>query len=400
MLTHVAIHEVEGPEGNAAESSSDAGWEAAMIRPVSQDSGQCRVMLVTGVLERSPTGGRALLSRLNHDALAEVFGSRLLRVEVEPRRLNGWRSITSAFTGQIDGLDSRVIAGITSMARKKGVCKVFLDGSNLGKLALAIKRRCPEIEVSTFFHNCEARFFLGALRQRSSVRALGVLLANYLAERSAVRFSDQRICLNGRDSGLLQRLYGKGATHLSAMAMHDRFRSESVGSVPTAGEPYALFVGGTFYANRQGIEWYVDRIAAQAPIMTYVVGKGFERWKDRLERNGNVRVVGAVDDLAPWYLGAQFVIAPIFDGSGMKTKVAEALMFGKRIVGTPEAFAGYEGLGEDIGAVCATAAEFIAALESETSGAPPRVDPRLREIYEENYSYDAAKTRLAAILGN
>ena len=40
-------------------------------------------------------------------------------------------------------------------------------------------------------------------------------------------------------------------------------------------------------------------------------------------------VVGEVESLAQWYHDAYFVVAPIFDGSGMKTKVAEALMYGK-----------------------------------------------------------------------
>ena len=36
------------------------------------------------------------------------------------------------------------------------------------------------------------------------------------------------------------------------------------------------------------------------------------------------------------------MLFPIFEGSGMKLKTCEALMFGKNIIGTPEAFAGYD----------------------------------------------------------
>ncbi len=282
----------------------------------------------------------------------------------------------------------------------RAVSHVYLDGSNLGAVARAVKRDASHVSVMTFFHNCEARFFVGALRQRPSMRAVGVLLANYVAERSAVRFSDKRICLNKRDSQLLSRLYGTGATHLVPMAMQDLLPTNALPTSTKPTERYALFVGGNFYANRQGIEWYVDHVAKLAPFATYVVGQGFEGWKDKLERNGNVKLIGAVESVVPWYLGAQVVIAPIFDGSGMKTKVAEALMFGKRVVGTPEAFVGYEEFAGDIGVVCATAAEFLAALEDEACGALACVDPMLRGIYEANYSYDAAKTRLAAILGS
>ena len=355
-------------------------------------------MLVTAQLGSSAVGGREQLSTLNRDALREIYGDRFAVFELPKRPLKGIKALWGALRGHIDGLDHAVISEVVTAIRDGGVGCVVLDGSNLGVLAASIKHDCPRVEVITFLHNCEARFFLGALRQRPSVRASGVLLANYLAERCGVRFSDKLICLNERDSRLILRLYGRAATHISPMAMHDQLPPGAFAISMPPEERYALFVGGTFYANLQGIEWFVECVASQAPIKTYVVGKGFERWKTRLERNGNVHVVGAVGSMAPWYLGAQVVIAPIFDGSGMKTKVAEALMFGKRVVGTPEAFVGYEADVSDIGAICVNPTEFLVALEKEAKAKPSCIDVRLRRIYEAHYSYDAAKARLASII--
>ena len=76
---------------------------------------------------------------------------------------------------------------------------LFIDGSNLGAAARAIKRTCPRVRVVTFFHNVEARFFLGALRAKPTAKAFGVLLAHYRAERLAVRWSDTIVCLSARD---------------------------------------------------------------------------------------------------------------------------------------------------------------------------------------------------------
>lgn len=94
------------------------------------------------------------------------------------------------------------------------------------------------------------------------------------------------------------------------------------------------------------------------------------------------------------------MIAPIFDGSGMKTKVAEALMYGKKIIGTPEAFSGYEGVADQAGWVCATANEFVAAIADAESEVTQPFYPELRMLYEEKYSFSAAATRLAAILAD
>jgi hypothetical protein len=73
-------------------------------------------------------------------------------------------------------------------------------------------------------------------------------------------------------------------------------------------------------------------------------------------------------------------------------------MFGKRIVGTPEAFTGYEEHVAEVGVVCRTQADFIAALRAETKSVVPVPSERLRRIYQENYSLEAAHRRLEEII--
>ncbi|MCK7551563.1 glycosyltransferase family 4 protein [Marinobacter goseongensis] len=356
------------------------------------------LLLITNSLQKSPSGGRELLCKLNHDALRSVFGDQFFLNELPSNSISGIVAYFNSFRGYIDGLTKDTIGVALQVVHDNNIKKVFVDGSNLGGFVKAVKERFPNVEITTFFHNVEVRFFLGSVRQTKSPKALAVLLANYLAERKAVHYSDKIVCLNKRDSSLLKKLYGRGATHISPMALQDKLPSgHSVVCVPPK-EKYALFVGGTFYANRQGIEWFVANVAAKAAIKTYVVGKGFEALKARLERNGNVEVVGSVDSLVPWYLGAHVIIAPIFDGSGMKTKVAEALMFGRRVIGTAEAFVGYEAHIADVGLVCRTVDDFIAAIRDESQLSCMKDSSALRDIYENNYSYEAARHRLSQII--
>lgn len=357
------------------------------------------VLLVTALSDGAPSGGRELLSRLTRDALADICGPRLAVLEIAPDPVTGWRSVDAVFNGYIDGLSREVVANATAKVKADAVGTVFIDGSNFGALAAALKREFSDVRVVTYFHNCEARFFLGAFRQLKSVRSLGVLLANFLAERSAVQSSDMLICLNERDSEQLFRLYGRSATHISAMAMKDRMPTRTERMDDTGAGTYALFVGGAFYANQAGICWYAENVASRVDVQVRVVGRGLEPLRGELERHPNIEVVGAVSDLASWYFGARFVIAPIFDGSGMKTKVAEALMFGKRIVGSPEAFTGYEDVADRVGAVCSTPEDFIDAMKAEMIRDYAVIDPKLRSIYQEKYSFNAARARMARILG-
>lgn len=350
-----------------------------------------QLLYVTTCVNTTSVGGREQLTKLNGVILQKLFGGGYKHIE-----LNGVAGFGKLF-GFINGVSRESIDLVCKHINQSGCRLIFLDGSNLGRLAEGIKKSIPDVEVVTFFHNCEARFFLGALRLSKSPRALAVLLGNYLAERSAARFSDKLICLNERDSSILKRLYGRGATHISAMAISDKLQSKMT-PVSFQACRYALFVGGAFYANKAGIQWYCRNVAPSIPLETYVVGRGLEALKDDLERHVNVRVVGEIDDLGPWYQNAQVVVAPIFDGSGMKTKVAEALMFGKRIIGTPEAFMGYEDIAGIAGEVCVDTADFINALCREAARPFITIEPQLRTIYEDRYSFLAASSRLSSIL--
>ena len=357
-----------------------------------------KLMLVTKELDRTPSGGRELLCKLNHDVLKEIYGRDLVVFELPRQHLLGMRSIVKAFRGHIDGLDSKTMDRALRLIRSENIGKVFVDGSNLGSFVKVVKARLPHVEVTVFFHNVEVRFFWGSLREKGSLRAMVVLIVNYLAERRSVRRSDNVICLSQRDGRLLQRVYGRSATHVSSMALADKMPADFPQCAMPPPEKFALFVGGVFYANRAGIAWFVKNVVPRIEIKTFIVGQGFEGFRQELERDGKVEVVGSVDELADWYRNAHFVIAPIFDGSGMKTKVAEALMFGKKVVGTPEAFSGYEHLANKAGWVCATADDFVAAIARAQSEVTRSFDPEMRALYNENHSFAAAKCRLAGIL--
>ena len=89
-----------------------------------------------------------------------------------------------------------------------------------------------------------------------------------------------------------------------------------------------------------------------------IVGKGMDQFKEKFELTENVKVFGFVEDLSAFYYDASIVIAPIYSGGGMKTKIAEAMMYGKTILGTKEAFEGYERL-KDVTLECNNADDFI-----------------------------------------
>jgi hypothetical protein len=64
----------------------------------------------------------------------------------------------------------------------------------------------------------------------------------------------------------------------------------------------------------------------------------------------------------------------------MKTKAAEALMYGKRIIGTPEAFSGYEEVSAYAGKVYKSSRNFIIALRGIDHESFVESDPALQVL--------------------
>jgi len=378
---------------------SNADENGCMLDAIGNEKKQDSVFFVGPPLGNSILGGRellgfAMLQLLKLGSKREVHSVSFERIAV----LN-LRGFLLGFFGYINGLSRSRILGIQLELVREPKAVVFLNGSNFGELFRALSSNRVPAQKVTFFHNVEARFFLGLFLSAPSFRSLGILIVNFLAERKAVKYSDTLIALSRRDSEVLGRLYGRCADYIFPLVIKDHSQSNaSQDFFHTPNQLFLLFVGGSFYGNRDGVLWYVKNVAPRVNLPLYIVGNGFEELRSKLEVPGRVHVIGRVEHLAPWYRRALAVVAPIWDGSGMKTKVAEALMFGKKVIGTPEAFAGYEDALPDAGWICKSVDDFKGAIDKVQRCPPLSFDPILRSLYEAHYSEEAGARRMSVIL--
>lgn len=342
--------------------------------------------------------GRLLLAKINARALADLPLENLIPLTINAsHKPIGFTGKFKASIGWLNGLDPGLVRQCVSLIKSEMADIVYIEGSNYGRLAKSIKKKAPNCKVITFFHNVEARFFFGALRANPSLKGIGVLFANFLAERWAVRNSDQIICLCERDARLVRKFYGRAEIDVHALCVDDKDRRFVRA---TREKTYGLFVGGAFYGNLDGARWLAREVAPRLSCKIVIVGKEFEHYRSELECYRNVTVVGTVDSVASWYEQAQFVVAPIFDGSGMKTKIAEALMYGRPVIGTPEAFVGYEAVTAQAGFTCHDANSFVEAIELIQTGRKVFDESNLRSLYEKFYSPAAKKRMFVSTLEN
>ncbi len=338
-----------------------------------------RILFISNKTNKSLVGGRKNLTILNEKILKNIYRKNFFSHKLEKKKIASLKNILMAITGNIDGVDNRNIEIIKSLIEKYQINHVFVDGSNLGKISRKISNK--NIRIVTFCHNVESNFFLKKLKNFFNFKNIYIFLSNYFAELQSVYFSNYLIFLNSRDRKIMEKYFFKKNYYLVPICIDDKFKKfkNSINK-----NKFLLFVGSNFFGNISGLEWYINKIVNKINIKTYIIGKNLKIKK--FKNNPKVIFKGYVKNLNKFYKDALFVVAPIFQGSGMKTKVAESLMFGKSVIGLEEAFVGYEKFEKKIGVKCKNEKDFINAINKFTSQQHYLFKPHLRKIYLENFS--------------
>ncbi|MBR0038106.1 MAG: glycosyltransferase family 4 protein [Bacteroidales bacterium] len=262
---------------------------------------------------------------------------------------------------------------------------VFIDRSLFGIIAKQLKQAGYKGRIMVFFHNVETIYFNAKLGLVPGKQVFLRCVANN--DAYSCLYADNPIAINQRDADLLESMYGRKFENVIPVSLADRLvPADSLTEVQTRKRPQCLFLGAYFPPNNKGILWFVRNVKPFVDIEMIIVGKGMSKLKAEAHELKDIEVIGDAPDLRPYFEEADIMVLPIFSGSGMKIKTCESLMYGKNIVGTQEAFEGYEGEYSRIGGKCNTAEEFIEVLQNFTSHPRPRFNTYSRQLFLDKYS--------------
>lgn len=185
-------------------------------------------------------------------------------------------------------------------------------------------------------------------------------------------------------------------------------------AAPVASNPSdrVLFVGGLdYHANVEAVQMYVEHVAPAlrdlglGNLRLRVVGHCPDDVRRELGASPAVELVGYVDDLAGELASARAFVAPIPPGTGIKTKVLEAMAAGLPVAATPDAV---HGIGVTAGRDClvgSTGAELAGAVARLVSDPPlaAEIGRAARTVVAERFSIEVVTERwrdvLDALLG-
>ena len=137
-----------------------------------------------------------------------------------------------------------------------------------------LKQKNYKGHIVTFFHNVE-KFFC----KRSFVKRLLYPVYNgplIRSETNAIMYSDDIVTLTERDAAYVKRVNNRSKVTILPSSMEDKMENVNGYVAQTllvkVKCPQLLFVGSYFYANVNGLSWFIERILPQVNAKLIVVG--------------------------------------------------------------------------------------------------------------------------------
>lgn len=337
--------------------------------------------------------GGAITSLRNLDFLKRYFGDEnVYRIEIFHHKNILLKYLINSFNPS--SAENRMIV----RKIKEGYTVLFVDYTFGGGYFYNLKRKFPNITIIKFFHdiNCIRLLELKNDKTIPYFSLKGECRFKYSkhykvscnSDKSIIECSDLIITLHQRDSELLGKLFGKTADFFLPISLPiPAYEYSGEGVNPLSDKPMVLFVGSTKYSPNKSAVVFLSSVVKRAGYSLYVIGATTEDVIMELS-NENVVFVGKKNNLAPYYQVCDVVALPIFSGGGMKVKTCEALSYGKTILGTNEAFVGYELDYGEVGALCNTEEEFVDALLKYKQN-PKKRNAYSKEVFLNHYSHNA-----------
>lgn len=343
-----------------------------------------KVLYISELDIESKFGG-AVMEKRTYNILKELYDVEVAGVyEKEKDRLS---KIINLLFSPIPILYSKKdVNKLKKLIKKTDADFIFIESSRLGYLVKYAKK-CQK-KVLVFFHNCEYMFY----KQQDSKIYKVYLKNTYKQEKMSLKYADMCYILNERDKEDIESIYKMKINNYCYLTVtfEDRVTNDELEYMKNKEKGNkGLFLGSLCTINYDGVKWFDENVADKINAKIDIVGLNFEKHNDFK----NVNVIGTVDDVSKYLVEADFIISPIFAGSGMKVKTCEALMYGKKVFATDEALVGYK---EEKNAYvrCNNKEEFIKAINDYVSNYEKVFVDEARNLFLNNYSNEYFKKEL------
>lgn len=169
---------------------------------------------------------------------------------------------------------------------------------------------------------------------------------SFFSEKFIFTFSKSTIlCFSRKDQKLIRDLYRRNSIVVDFYIDEKiRFLSRSDDAELT-NKQFCFFGAWERPENTEGLEWFLENVInrIKKDVKFEVIGSGIsEALESRLREFHNVTIRGFLDNPYESISRSSALVAPLFQGAGIKVKVIESLACGTPVIGTEIAFEGID----------------------------------------------------------
>ena len=193
-------------------------------------------------------------------------------------------------------------------------------------------------------HNVEYDFSKSEFKLKKNIKKWLIYKFSKKDEKAILKRVDKAIPLTNRDLNRLVELYNVDKEKMHIIPVCIEKNNPII--IRKRDKLELLITGSLWYgANVEGIIWFIENVFGSVENfchLTIAGSKPSTRLIEIIKENPNISLIDSPKEMEPFFTNSDIVIAPLFSGAGMKVKVAEAMSYSIPVIGTDEAFVGYE----------------------------------------------------------
>ena len=187
----------------------------------------------------------------------------------------------------------------------------------------------------------------------------------YITEKKLLEKADVILTFSEKDQGLLKKFYNLKASVVN-FYIDEKIKQLRYDEIIIE-HKFCFFGAWNRIENLEGLTWFMENVFPflNQNIKFEIIGPGLHNtFLNKYKIAHRVKYVGFIEN--PYLNIAQSLalIAPIFQGAGVKVKVIESLATGTTILGTEIAFEGINDLGDGSMLLCNTSNDYIKKINS------------------------------------
>lgn len=240
----------------------------------------------------------------------------------------------------VEPVERQMLADVTEQIQKGDVKIVFFT-IRMYLTARALRKRFPKLSFLYISHNCEyanvradLRLYDRAHNVKGLLHMLKMFRANgfCLAEKNCIRMAERIFSISPSDSEQLSERYHADRERFITSKPMIPFSSDRTESGSLTFHHRLLIVGNmNWFPTASGALWFAEEVfpellQADPQLQLFIVGASpTEELKDLGKKNPQVVITGFVDSVDEYYNSCDIAIVPVFEGTGAKIKVLEAV---------------------------------------------------------------------------